>query len=680
MKPSRYSLLFTFFTVAFLSVLPAQEDEIEPYRILFPEDGLRSWGDSIEVTLDVDEGYRVWISGTEAEIDSTGRVRFPVGLEHGENVIPLTFQIQNERLVDTLQVFRMNYDHFEDDTVFINHNIPDDLEIHFVYPRSGSFWAPRVGLRGRTHPDAELFMEGDTIPVFPSGAFTTLLDIAEGLNVFPFRAVIGDTVVLDTLLLERPEKPKPVYSRRNPIWLPSVRPESETWVMAGDVLEPGFQAEPGQNAYFRIPGITGWREMVEYEVGHYGGVWTVPGGIEAENLHVEYWLKNSTFGKRIESEHTLSILAEPLGGMTIHPDSRVYDIADDSHLFFPLTDSIQVQVNGMEKGMYRIRLGETRNGWIWKERIRLDPKYRIGRPIMLGSMYAQEDTTDWHVFRLFVGSRRVPFEIKEWGAPLRLELKLYGAKQAWEWTTYPDNDDDLLLIERTQPSDDVWQMSFYPSGDLIWGWYAYYEGDYLMVGIKKPPVIDPENVFSGIRIEIDPGHGGWERGALGVTGYAEGDANLRYSKKLAALLEEAGATVFLTRTIDRQMGLGERAEKARQDSVHIFVWAHNNAPGLSRDLMEAFGSSTYYTWPSSKRLSDTIYPYLGDMGIETSGKVARYYYYMTRQTEYLVYLIEGAFMTFPEEEMFLLTEEGLDKLAMAAFMGLRDFLEKQSRK
>jgi len=63
------------------------------------------------------------------------------------------------------------------------------------------------------------------------------------------------------------------------------------------------------------------------------------------------------------------------------------------------------------------------------------------------------------------------------------------------------------------------------------------------------------------------------------------------------------------------------------------------------------------------------------MGIDTSGKVARYYYYLTRQTEYLVYLIEGAFMTNPEEEMFLLSEEGLDALALVAFKGLEEFLE-----
>ncbi|PJA55010.1 MAG: hypothetical protein CO167_00575, partial [Candidatus Marinimicrobia bacterium CG_4_9_14_3_um_filter_48_9] len=60
------------------------------------------------------------------------------------------------------------------------------------------------------------------------------------------------------------------------------------------------------------------------------------------------------------------------------------------------------------------------------------------------------------------------------------------------------------------------------------------------------------------------------------------------------------------------------------------------------------------------------------------GKVTRYYYYLLRQTEYLVFLVEGGFMSHPEDEMFLLTEEGLDQLAQAVFDGIHDFLLDQS--
>jgi N-acetylmuramoyl-L-alanine amidase len=252
-------------------------------------------------------------------------------------------------------------------------------------------------------------------------------------------------------------------------------------------------------------------------------------------------------------------------------------------------------------------------------------------------------------------------------------LKVYGAKQGWEWTTYPEGDSVIAYLERSQPEDLVWQMDFFPKNSF-WGWYGRYEGEYLVIGVRRAPEISREDLFANLKIEIDPGHGGWQRGARGITGYAEADANLRYCLKLEKLLLEAGATVFLTRRDDHQISLADRARIAREDSIHIFVMAHNNAPGASRNILEAKGASTFYTWPSAKGLSDKIYPHMHDMGIETSGKVARYYYYLTRQTEYLVYLIEGAFMTNPDEEMFLLSEEGLDALALAAYNGLEEFL------
>lgn len=390
---------------------------------------------------------------------------------------------------------------------------------------------------------------------------------------------------------------------------------------------------------------------------------------EEINTHVIY--RVGLFSKKVSSA-PLRILTDAIGGLTIDEDTRVYDTADTEQLLFPLADSVSLQIIGLENRMYHIRLGEDRTAYVREALVELNPTSRITTPHFLGSMHG-ENQKDWAVFRIRSGSTRLPFEIKEKAVPARLELKVYGAKQGWEWTTYPKGDSIISFVERSQPEDLIWQMDFYPKHGF-WGWYGRYEGEYLVIGIRKAPEISKENPFANIKIEIDPGHGGWQRGARGITGYAEADANLRYSLKLEKLLMDAGATVFMTRRDDRQISLADRAKIARDDSVHIFVMAHNNAPGANRNILEARGASTFYTWPSAKGLSDKLYPHMQNMGIETSGKVVRYYYYLTRQTEYLVYLIEGAFMTNPEEEMFLLSEEGLDRLAMAAYKGLEEFL------
>lgn len=58
---------------------------------------------------------------------------------------------------------------------------------------------------------------------------------------------------------------------------------------------------------------------------------------------------------------------------------------------------------------------------------------------------------------------------------------------------------------------------------------------------------------------IDPGHGGWDKGASGKKGTLEKEINLDVSLRLKNLLEEAGANVVLTRFDDTFISLYERA-------------------------------------------------------------------------------------------------------------------------
>ena len=51
---------------------------------------------------------------------------------------------------------------------------------------------------------------------------------------------------------------------------------------------------------------------------------------------------------------------------------------------------------------------------------------------------------------------------------------------------------------------------------------------------------------------------------------------------------------------------------------------------------------------------------------------------MTRQTDLISLIVEAAFMTHPEDEMLLLDDEFLDKLAAAVVAGINDFVAKQA--
>lgn len=83
-------------------------------------------------------------------------------------------------------------------------------------------------------------------------------------------------------------------------------------------------------------------------------------------------------------------------------------------------------------------------------------------------------------------------------------------------------------------------------------------------------------------IAIDPGHGGdIETGAVGPNGLTEKELNLDLARRTAAILEERGISVVLTRTWDYRVPLSVRAEIANQLDVEAIISIHHNAPNAN---------------------------------------------------------------------------------------------------
>ncbi len=663
------SPLKTTLTLLLPILLLAGGNDLPRLNILHPKPDMQFWVNQIEVAGDIAPGTEVTVMGELMTPDAEGRFRHMITLDQAETFIDITETRANETILDTLRVFHRNLDHLSADSSFVNNNVPELLDLQLGSPGSGVYRGSQVSLKGRTHPEATLTMNGDTLGVYASGAFTRHVQLNPGDNIYDFKTSWNGSEISQRLTLSTPPT-KPQLEKLDP---GSARPATEAWILAGELLHAGIRGPERASVYCKIPGVTAWKIMTEVQPGQYQAFIHLLDIDTERSTSVLY--RMGLLSQRIKSA-PLRILTDALGGLTIHEDTRVYDTPSTEQLFFPLADSVSVQIIGLENKMYRIRLGEYRSAYVVADHVELNESSKQYSAHFLGSMRSENEGA-WTIFRIATGNKRLPFELKEKAVPARLELKVYGAKQGWEWTTYPEDDSAIAFLERSQPEDMVWQMDLFPA-QKFWGWYGRYEGNDLVIGIRKAPIISRDSLFANVVIELDPGHGGWQRGAMGITGYAEADANLRYCLKLEKKLLDAGATVYMTRRNDQQVDLDERARIARADSVHIFVMAHNNAPGRDKNLEEARGASTFYTWPSAKSLSDNIYPHLQRMGIDTSGKVIRYYYYLTRQTEYLVYLIEGAFITNPTEEMFLLSEEGLEALANAAFLGLEDFLRAQT--
>jgi N-acetylmuramoyl-L-alanine amidase len=97
---------------------------------------------------------------------------------------------------------------------------------------------------------------------------------------------------------------------------------------------------------------------------------------------------------------------------------------------------------------------------------------------------------------------------------------------------------------------------------------------------------------SGLRkIVLDPGHGGKDTGAIGVSGLLEKDVVLAVAKKLAEKLRsEMGIEVVLTRENDTFIPLEERTAIANREGADLFISLHTNASPNP----QARGIETYY--------------------------------------------------------------------------------------
>lgn len=110
----------------------------------------------------------------------------------------------------------------------------------------------------------------------------------------------------------------------------------------------------------------------------------------------------------------------------------------------------------------------------------------------------------------------------------------------------------------------------------------------------------------GLRIVVDPGHGGVDPGAV-RQGIQEKDIALNFSLELKEILEAmSDAEVLLTRDADFSVSLGDRVRFARDADADIFLSIHSNT--VTRG--DASGASVYTL---SNRASDAASAQLAEL-------------------------------------------------------------------
>jgi N-acetylmuramoyl-L-alanine amidase len=266
-------------------------------------------------------------------------------------------------------------------------------------------------------------------------------------------------------------------------------------------------------------------------------------------------------------------------------------------------------------------------------------------------------------------SYRVPLQVVE--EERALVLRLYGTVGDVNWIRYGAGDS---LVRTVRWAQDGWEQVTlrFELDRPVWGHRVRWDRNDLIFEIRRPPVIDSDRPLRGRRIAVDPGHP--PAGSTGPTGLREAEANLAVALELRALLEEAGATVLMTRTGDVPLDLWPRVQMADTAGAEVLISVHNNALPDGINPFTNNGTSVYYNQPRSVPLARAVQEELvRQLGLRDLG-LGRGDLALVRSTWMPSILTEGLFMIVPDQEAALRTVEGRRRYASGIFEGLRRFL------
>lgn len=180
-------------------------------------------------------------------------------------------------------------------------------------------------------------------------------------------------------------------------------------------------------------------------------------------------------------------------------------------------------------------------------------------------------------------------------------------------------------------------------------------------------------------VVIDPGHGGFDSGAVSPSGIREDELNLKVALKLKHYLAGHKANVILTRETNDSLAssksedMRKRVEIIRKSNPDIVISIHMNKFSQSK----YFGAQTFYMAGSEegKRLAHCIQNKLLENLIEGNRrqiKAAKNLLILKADKAPSV-IVECGFLSNPEEESLLITDEYQEKIAWSIFCGIIDY-------
>jgi len=560
-------------------------------------------------------------------------------------------------------------------SVFSQSEVKPFIRLTNPYQTNINIGSSRQFIIGSTCKNCVLTINDKTIRVYPTGAFAYELNLQPGQTAINILATAGSKSVTKKINYNYsiPKLPEPVST----LAIESIKtfPEGNLILKPGDFIQ--FRVKAFTNCVVKVMDNTPLYELplstTNSMPGIYQGNYEVKASDSFSLMKIPVTITDSS-GESITklTAANFSILSSTSPDIAITKGRLAhleYGLGDDrlgGAKIGYLDSNIVLKIVGKVGTHYKVALTKTRTAYIPDELVEWLPKGTFPPSSLTDKwMVYADDNYDYVKIGLF---QRLPYQSFQLVNPSKIVVDVFGATNNTNWITQLETLKEIKNVYYEQKEDDLFRITIELKHAQHWGHQIYYVGNSLIIKVKH----QPENLsLRNLTIAVDAGHGGTNMGAVGPTGISEKELTLAVSLRLQKALQAEGARVIMTRKKEQFFDNKERILFYRDSVPDLLISFHLNS---SEDPIRVGGTSTYYRYIGFRNLSESIYKRMLELGLKEYGNTGSFNFMLNSPIEYPNALVEGLFLSNPEEEMKILDplfqQQAVDKIVA----GIKDFL------
>nr|WP_208492121.1 N-acetylmuramoyl-L-alanine amidase [aff. Roholtiella sp. LEGE 12411] len=563
--------------------------------------------------------------------------------------------------------------------------------------------AEQIFFLGTAPPDGQVLFNGKPITRSKTGHFSPSFPLQLGENLFTVRHQNQELQIKVIRLTNQPELPHGLAFAKD-----SLTPAADIARLPGELICFSAIAPPNASVSVKLAhqtvalspqpqqaqlpsnlaALTGRNQpTAQSTVGKYEGCTT------AQQLGSLIYGNNTISGAVVQDSGKNVDLGKPefqltLNGKTItQPGSGKVQILSPAQLpvseviaesgvartgpstdysrLTPLPKGARATVTGKEGEWLRLDYG----AWINSKETRFLPGAIPPRTVIRSIGYRQLPGVTEMIFPL-----QVPVPVSVQQDDRTFTLTLYNTTAQTDIIRLDDNP-LISRLDWQQVTPEQVKYTFNLKKAQQWGYKLTYNGTTLVLALRHGPAIghNRRRPLAGIKIVLDPGHGGKESGASGPTGYLEKDVNLVVSKLLRDELVKRGATVVMTREDDQDLSLVERQEIISKEEPAIALSIHHNSLPDDGDAEKTKGFGAFWYHPQANNLAIFLHNYVVKKLNKPSYGVFWNNLALTRPAAAPSVLLELGFMSNPDEFEQVVNSEEQKRMAKAIAKGITEW-------